>query len=93
MILKLEMQCSIEISARHQTEVSFLHPKLMLAKAVRLFDFSSLLTLPRGRSGSGGGSTSPGSRRTCLTLKSEAESSYKKIRSSVFKDGFVSFRL
>ena len=67
---------NLGVEVRHQTEVSFLHPKLMLARAVRLLDLSSLLTLPKGKSGSGGGSTSPGSRRTCLTLKREALSSY-----------------
>ena len=54
------------------TEVSFLHPKLMFASAVRLFDLRSLRTRPRGASGSGGGRTSPGSRRTFFTLNSDA---------------------
>ena len=51
-----------------QTAVSFLHPKLKLAKAVKELDLSSLLIRPTGTSGLGGGGISPGSRWVFLIL-------------------------
>ena len=44
------------------TDVSFLHPKLMLVMAVNEFDFSNRLMRPTGSSGLDGGGISPGSR-------------------------------
>ena len=56
------------------TDVSFRHPKLIFANAVKLLDLRSLLTLPIGASGSDGGRTSPGSRFD-LTLNRDILSS------------------
>ena len=56
------------------TDVSLRQPKLMLANAVKLLDLRSLLTLPIGASGSGGGKTSPGSLLD-LTLNKDILSS------------------
>ena len=56
------------------TDVSFRHPKLIFANAVKLLDLRSRLTLPIGASGSDGGRTSPGSRFD-LTLNRDILSS------------------